>query len=181
MLNRAVICTVSLRSTWTWEQGDTLCFWGASASVAEEPLKVLCLEQSLSQLVSPRRQMSAKSATADHADPPVITCYDPAVTRSSGKYVRQYRCRRQMHQHPLPMLTTCPHPPPPPKSFLLLRRAASLISSLTPFPSLWGRMGLQTWCVGALQLKVENTEIIKIIQRETINTWRWFWLLLQQI
>ena len=31
----------------------------------------------------------SESETADHADPAVITCDDPAVTQSCGKYVRQ--------------------------------------------------------------------------------------------
>lgn len=42
----------------------------ASASMTLKLLKISCLGQSSSQLVSPHRQMSAKSATADHADPP---------------------------------------------------------------------------------------------------------------
>lgn len=41
---------------------------GALVTVAQQPLKILRLGQSLSQLVSPQRQMSVKSATADHAD-----------------------------------------------------------------------------------------------------------------
>lgn len=73
--------------------------------------------------------------------PPVIMCDDPAVTRSCGKYVRQYHRRRQMHQILLPMPTTCPpdpsslHPPPP-CSFLPPRAAAfSLDLSIKPLPS----------------------------------------------
>lgn len=54
--------------------------------------------QSLSQLVSPHRQMSATAEPAGPL-PSLIMCDDPTVTRSCGKYVRQYYRRRQMHQH----------------------------------------------------------------------------------
>lgn len=52
-------------------QGDTLSlFLTVQGASAQNLLKISCLGQSLSQLVSPHRQMSVKSVTADHADPP---------------------------------------------------------------------------------------------------------------
>lgn len=69
--------------------------------------------------------------------PPVIMCDDPAVTWSCGKYVRQYQCRRQMHQHPPAHAYHLPHPirsSPPPFLSLLPYGAAALISPLSLFP-----------------------------------------------
>lgn len=69
--------------------------------------------------------------------PPVIMCDDPAVTWSCGKYVRQYQCRRQMHQHPPAHAYHLPHPirsSPPPFLSLLPYWAAALISPLSLFP-----------------------------------------------
>lgn len=66
--------------------------------------------------------------------PPVIMCDDPAVTRSCGKYVRQYHRRRQMHQHTpahayhLPPQSLFPSPF---SSSLLL--APSFLHELLPF------------------------------------------------
>lgn len=52
-------------------QGDTLSlFLTVRGASAQKLLKISCLGRSLSQLVSPHRQMSVKSVTADHADPP---------------------------------------------------------------------------------------------------------------
>ena len=44
--------------------------------------------------------------------PPVTMCYDPAVTQSCGKYVCQYHCRRQLHQHPPAHAHHLPHSNP---------------------------------------------------------------------
>lgn len=99
---------------------------GDSAIVAQQPLKISCLGQSLSQLVSPHRQMSAKSATADHADPP-------------RNHVRWSRRDTELWEicpsipspqadapaYPCPCL-----PPAPPPSFLL---APSFLHELLPF------------------------------------------------
>lgn len=52
------------------------------------------------QLVSPRGQMSVKSVTADHADPSIIMCDDPAVTQSWGKDVHQDRATSRNTDRP---------------------------------------------------------------------------------
>lgn len=99
--------------------GDALSFSprlkGALTAVAQHTLKISCLGQSSSQLVSPHRQMSAKSATADHADPP-------------RNHVRWSRCDTELWEIcpsiPSPQADAPAYPgpglPPAPKSLLPL-------------------------------------------------------------
>lgn len=64
--------------------------------------------------------------------PPVIMCDDPAVTRSCGKYVRQYHRRRQIPAYPCPCLPPAPTSLlPSPSSSLLL--TPSFLYELLPF------------------------------------------------
>lgn len=80
--------------------------------MAQKLLKISCLGQSSSQLVSPHRQMSVKSATADHADPP------RNHVRWSRRDMELWEiCPSISSPQADALAYPCPHPRPP--SFLL--------------------------------------------------------------